>query len=63
MKMQGLDDRAFYAVNYLWQFFLYSIFVCVFVAFGSFIQLSIFNRNSLGVLVRTWISTTIRIEA
>lgn len=49
MKMQGLDDRAFYIVNYIWQFLLYLVFVSVFVSFGTFMGLSVFIRNSLGV--------------
>ncbi|GMH42708.1 hypothetical protein BSKO_10627 [Bryopsis sp. KO-2023] len=50
MKMQGLDDRAFYIVNYMWQLFLYVVFIIVFVAYGSFIGLTMFTRSSLSVL-------------
>ena len=52
MKMQGLNDRVFYVVTYLWQLFLYTVFVVIFVASGSVIGLTTLTKNAWSVQVR-----------
>lgn len=46
MKMQGLNDAAYYLVQYLWMVLLYCVFMTIFVIFGSLIGLKIFTLNS-----------------
>lgn len=49
MKMQGLKDGAYYAVQYVWMVLLYCLFMAIFVIFGSLIGLKIFTLNSYSV--------------
>lgn len=53
MKMQGLDDRVYYFVTYLWQYFIYACFIAVFIVSGSWIGLSVLTKNQLSLQVRT----------
>jgi len=49
MRMQGLREGVYYAVQYIWMISLYTAFILVFVAFGSAIGLRIFTLNSYSV--------------
>jgi len=49
MKMQGLKDGAYYAVQYVWMVLMYCLFMTIFVIFGSLIGLKIFTLNSYSV--------------
>uniref|UniRef100_A0A1D1ZSY0 ABC transporter domain-containing protein n=1 Tax=Auxenochlorella protothecoides TaxID=3075 RepID=A0A1D1ZSY0_AUXPR len=49
MKMQGLRDGVYFAVQYIWMVLLYCIFMGVFVLVGGGIGLKIFTMNSYSV--------------
>ncbi|DBA88861.1 TPA: hypothetical protein ACH3X2_000106 [Trebouxia sp. C0005] len=51
MKMQGLPDRVYYLVTYMWQMSVYIVFMAVFAIFGSAIGLKMFTKNSWGVQI------------
>ena len=51
MKMQGLDDRAYYFVTYTWQVSIYCCFIAVFMISGSWLGLSVFTKNQLSLQV------------
>lgn len=48
-RMQGLNEVAYYVVQYIWMLTLYSAFTIVFVSFGSVIGLKFFTLNSYTV--------------
>ncbi len=43
---QGLQDGAYYLVQYAWMVGMYCLFMAIFVLFGSLLGLKIFLRNS-----------------
>lgn len=45
MKMHGLGDAAYWAIQYLWYFLINMIYVWILIGFGSGIQLAFFTRT------------------
>lgn len=52
MKIHGLEDRVYYFVTYLWQYFVYLCFVTTFMIFGNWIQLAIIAKTQFRLQVR-----------
>ncbi|CAD7698561.1 unnamed protein product [Ostreobium quekettii] len=49
MKMHGLGDAAYWIVNYAYYLLLYIVYIGIFVAVGSAVDLAIFRLNDYGV--------------
>lgn len=45
MKMHGLGDAAYWAIQYLWYFLINMVYVWILIGFGSAIQLAFFTRT------------------
>ena len=48
MKMHGLQDKAYWSVQYLWFLLIYVAYMCILIAFGSVINLKFFRLNDYG---------------
>ena len=45
MKIHGLSDAAYHAVQYLWFFVMYLLHIILLIAIGSAANLGIFRNN------------------
>lgn len=48
MKMHGLQDGAYWAVQYLWFLMLYAVYAAAYLAFGAITDLAIVKHNDAG---------------
>jgi hypothetical protein len=48
MKMHGLEDSAYWIVQYSWFLLLYVVYAAAFLVFGHITQLAFFTRNDPG---------------
>lgn len=51
MKMHGLQDGAYWLVQYSWFLLLYVVYAAAFLLFGSVTQLALFTRSDYGKAV------------
>ncbi|KAK9805638.1 hypothetical protein WJX72_009637 [[Myrmecia] bisecta] len=51
MKMHGLGDGAYWAIQYAWFLMLYIIYIFVLIAFGSLIDLKFFRLSDYGLQI------------
>ena len=51
MRMQGLREGAYFAVQYMWMLWLYTLFMAIFVITGQVIRLKIFTLTSMGMQI------------
>lgn len=52
MKMHGLQDGAYWAVQYLWFLMLYAVYAAAYLAFGAITDLAIVKHNDAGAYAR-----------